>query len=900
MMAGNVERNGEGAGRWLQWIVPALVIACLIYLARSQYFIKAYSDPLNWLSFAENFTKEFGQSKWPFGFPLFLSLALKVTGPFYIFLVNFPVLIALYLMVSAATRVSVRHVLSVAETRWAGLYAFLLIATFDTERFTYYVNPYRDVLAHVILLASVICFICGLERAGSPLRVIASGVLLGLAYSVRETSIFMAGPMAIYGLAMWRSSGWRRNIISLAAWWVVGLLIGLAPFFLQTFLSTRQIFLPPQSVQQGTLVPGMNTPKWYVVESVLAQFWHNMIEDGPWLFLPALLGLPLAFRRGNARVSLIFGLGMAGYFVFYSFYYVFVRRYFLVVMVLSAIPAAYAFTLAISSIAAALRRRNIPSRHAHAFVIVIMTALACGHIVRTGDDSPKFQVDDAKRLTIDVMGAVGDTNAVVYCRRNLCEVLRYFTRLTSYSVPLEQGEYVTTAARILDETRRFMEEGRPVYGIEPCDDVAREHDLRLLGRLFDLQYKQTFQTADYNAGAIVPTPLFRLYRVLPWSNTTASVEITLPVSMRRAVLIGAGLPYEVDPGRKGIELKIGDMEISKLGWRYAEYVALPGSDHEEVVEVALRSDRVLPRAPLVRAMGARDPIDLSFDLQAYPGALGRLSGNIQRPDRGLPHPRIFTEARVEMPEPVVREDQWTAELLLQSSPSQNKNVEHGVDFLMNGQLLASASLPKDKKVRSVFVRLPDGGDRTALVIQRHGDARDATTNSLHQSQWWRADGIDLIRMTLWRRSYSQSVSCTIGLPEDAAVIAAGFHDRERLDRTHPARWTTPRAEFNLDVPQGGVAMRLTLTLSDKLRLPAAPESDVHFLFNGKTIQPAKRIGDPKVPSLEQLVFDISAEDVREHNSFVLECVPWVPAQYRDTRDDRLLGVMVHRIEFAPQ
>ncbi|MFC1499134.1 hypothetical protein ACFLS1_11800, partial [Verrucomicrobiota bacterium] len=81
--------------KWLLFlggVVLFLFLSFFIYILRN-YYIKAYSDPLNWLEYARAIPLRFRESSWPVGYPFFLWVTLKVVGPFYIFLVNLPIII---------------------------------------------------------------------------------------------------------------------------------------------------------------------------------------------------------------------------------------------------------------------------------------------------------------------------------------------------------------------------------------------------------------------------------------------------------------------------------------------------------------------------------------------------------------------------------------------------------------------------------------------------------------------------------------------------------------------------------------------------------------------------------------------------------------------------------------
>ena len=81
-----------------------LALAAFAYFLAHAYQLKAYSDPVQWYAFGRNFSDKFGSSYLAYGFPLLVALAIELVGPFWAFLVNIPVLIALAALVYAFAR----------------------------------------------------------------------------------------------------------------------------------------------------------------------------------------------------------------------------------------------------------------------------------------------------------------------------------------------------------------------------------------------------------------------------------------------------------------------------------------------------------------------------------------------------------------------------------------------------------------------------------------------------------------------------------------------------------------------------------------------------------------------------------------------------------------------------
>ena len=84
----------------LPWAIGGTVLGCFLWLASGNYYVRAFSDCINWLSYARDLGHEFTHSRWPYGFPLFLRGVMALVGPYWVFLANLPVMLALFAVVS--------------------------------------------------------------------------------------------------------------------------------------------------------------------------------------------------------------------------------------------------------------------------------------------------------------------------------------------------------------------------------------------------------------------------------------------------------------------------------------------------------------------------------------------------------------------------------------------------------------------------------------------------------------------------------------------------------------------------------------------------------------------------------------------------------------------------------
>jgi hypothetical protein len=128
---------------WIEMTGVAIVLASFSYMLVSRYSIMAWSDPIHWYSFGMSFANSFGRSSLAYGFPLILSLAEKLVGPFYAFLVNIPILTILLLAFYLFSRSLKSNDKFLVSPIFAA-FSLLFIVLLNRDMFVYLANPYRD------------------------------------------------------------------------------------------------------------------------------------------------------------------------------------------------------------------------------------------------------------------------------------------------------------------------------------------------------------------------------------------------------------------------------------------------------------------------------------------------------------------------------------------------------------------------------------------------------------------------------------------------------------------------------------------------------------------------------------------------------------------------------------
>ena len=878
------------------WSTVGIVFAAMIFHVVREHYVKSYSDPLNWLGYAMNFVAEFGQSRWPYGYPLFLAGMLKLVGPFYIYWINLPVIMAMYLLVMALTRLMMRTFDEEAGSdSFAGLYAFLIIASFDPARLTYYVNPYRDFLSYVYVLAALYCLITAAGRPGKLLRLIPAGALLGFACGVREPSILMLAPMALYGLWIWYQRRPELPLLKSILLFAAGLFVGLLPLLAQSYLSTRQVVLPPQAFKDGNLVPGMNRPSLDLVMEVSAKALRHAVFDGGWVVFLGIIGCLMAFRKGRHALWIIFGISAGIYFVFYLFYWTFMQRYFYPAFLFLSVPAGTALYFAGKCLASHVRSGN-GSRWVQPIMAMALAGVVGFRIAAQDQGDEQFQINNARKFAGDVSSIVGtSSNTYVFARRHLCELLEYFTAGKSGSADVGRESGRDSFDLFYQNWASGMENHQQVFAVDLGQEDSRLSDNDPLRNLFNLEPCGTLISSNYNLAPVLGVERMQFYRVLPWSNRVVHTEIARAGEF--AVLeVDAGLPMVVDPDRRSITLDIDGQIMPTRNWNKAEYFDVSSFSSRDSWRLSLQSDDALPSEPSYRFYKMDEPIELNFSWQAAAPALGRLKGDFIQPAYGMNSPRIISDVQMELPEPVLESGRWTMELLVSSGGPRRKGAKNTMEILIDDTSLGVVDVPQDLKNHPFVIHLPENMSRPRLIMRREVRPDDLTLEHCRSFFWYPlVDGILLVEARLWRKPEVISVDQAIGVADDARWISAGWHPREAQ-----GRWTTSKAELRLDVKPTGEDMLLELEIDSASRHPDAPSADPKFYFNGTLLSRIVRAADDAVRSANTWLFKVPASMVQNTNLIVIECTPWVAKQTFKTRDDRSLGLLVRHVKFHPE
>lgn len=497
------------------WLWPLALIGTWIIHVLRNYEVRAFSDPLNWLHFARFFETEIHTSKFALGFPIFLRVVLDIVGPFTVFLVNVPVLIATYLL--GATLVIRALPPAHRMSRWMVVsLTVALYVSFDRWLVVQMVNPFRDPLSFLLVLAAVGCLTRHAVTGGArPMRAAAGGLLLGLACTVRETSVLMLAPVALYAFWSWRADArirfWRDAILFSAAF-----AAGLAPLLMQSLASTGQAVLPYQAASGNQLVPGAHFT-WTIMSRTVGRAWPYFLEKaGIGLVFVVGAGALSIWQRNRIMAGLLLPAAVI-HAVFYAFYWTFVSRYYYSVAIFAIPMLSWGLLWGLHHLAARLPSRVGP--HLLPAITVALTVATMTQLLVTVPAEPRFQIPQARQLQTDLEEWV-PADSLVFCRRNLCEIVRWFTHARAFPVTALIPEDVPAEAALRTALIPYQTETSPIFLLEMHPRIGWETDAALLQRIWDMELVTTFPVNRYQLRERTGAQSLRLFRVRSWQAPT--------------------------------------------------------------------------------------------------------------------------------------------------------------------------------------------------------------------------------------------------------------------------------------------------------------------------------------------------------------------------------------------
>lgn len=874
-MNGHVHTEGR-RGRLIFRVLPLafLLLAFAVYALRNAY-IKAYSDPMAWLAAARDFPANLRTSNLPLGFPAFLWLAMKLVGPYYVFLANLPVILLLVLLVAAMTRVAARETETPAAAALLGVMAAGLFVHFDPDMLQYMVNPYRDPLSYVLLAASFTLF-AGSLQPGRARRVglAASGLLLGFAYCTREPSLVALVPMFLLGV-MSRRKNPDLPFWSSVAWFGVFLLIGCLPLLIQTLVFRQQVSLSPYAASHGRLMPGFYVAVFGDNSARGLQYVQARLGWTQDVLL--LAGLLAAVWRRN-RTMLGLALMSVVYFALYSFYATGVKRYFFVVALGMAPLMAYGlFALAEGLLRAARRPRAAPA--VFGALTVALSLFVGGRLLAAGGSTKEFRVPQAKQF-VQTMEKTVPAGSVVFSDRQLCHVIRTLTGVDSYELEKLIAKASSDLARVRDQIEALRSDGRAVFFMKTVPPNDTDNDENLLRRWYELEPAAAFPSAEYRLGRINHGNSASLYRIVPWSKIETSHTLEIPA--RAMLQIDVHALWHI-PERQTARLLLNDQVIDSRVEDGASYYEVGPASAAALV---LRSNRPVPAdlSPVLRPLNSR--LDLNFGEYSKKPHDRLLSKDFFRaPAEDFYSRRLKGRGLVSLPMPWRRPMTVFAELVLKSAVEE-KDSSIPITVSWDSRAASSRKLEADSRYHGVMVPLAHDGSARFMRVEVSTGAGDA------------GKAVDLDRIYLYPAPAGESWTLDVGSEDDTPFVASGFYRRDEAPGGAHARWTGHRAAVTLFLKRPFTDLLLEIAYFDG-RPAAAPAPSATLSFNDQPLNPGEQ-ADASDPNRCILRAVLPARAVNEgENTLEIRCRTWKPANYPGSRDSRDLGIMIDEIRVRP-
>lgn len=881
-----------------------LVVGVAVWHVWFNHYLKAWSDPLNWLRFARHFGQEFATSRFPSGYPIFLRVVLDVVGPYWVFLSNVPVLLgACFLggcLVRRALTIGPEDKVFGAAVVVAG---FALILGVDPGMLVLMANPYRDPLSYVYLFASMILLVGYLEdRVHRLWRLAFSGLLIGAAYSVREPSVLMMAPMGLCGLCYWVKD---RTIVlwkSVLVFFLFAVL-GAAPLIGQSILKSGSVMPPQVTVEKARTAEGICGVYLGRMDVLAVNFQKMLVDCGKpvkWMLIPLVIGVGFALWERNRVMLAMVMPGALIYAVFYLFYYTFVHRYFYIVILFMAMISSYGLFRTAFGLARwageRLSRRIRPAWMAAAGVLLVLafsSAYACRELVPRGTRPDAFRFGMARALGATIAQYFpAEQKPVVLCRRNLCELIEWFCNVESYDVPFFNE--VPGAARgdaLRSHVDALRADGRRVYIFDFLHEGTDGRDTAPIAELFDLE-----KVADVSFKGCVPPTWglgdLPLYEVKPWTNRVVSAVLTRPAG-GGWIEIRAGRLWSAGSNRTYATLVVDGVVVTNRLPDGFSVFPIPATGAGEGLAVRVESDAPMRAGMSIRAKSFAD--ELVYDLYYYAEPFSDVLRGVDAIDAApgaMSFPSVVGRAALHLYAPVAPPGMVRVMETVLDSDYHGPWPPDGVDFYHDGRLLGSCKVERTKEEREIeFAVGPEAGTWPDIQLRRRP---------------WRASpgspeadsppgGSTLVRRV--RVGYVNEIGTSIafrsGMVGDLYLIRDGFWHAELFDGSRPGRWTKGHAKLWLPMAQPKGDAVITLALSTRLRPPEAANVDLHVLCNGHPIALTTQSADDKTGvRIEQGMIPMAW--LTTSNEVEIACAPWRPRDYGSS-DTRELGIVVHRV-----
>ena len=862
-----------------------VVLFLLFWISVANHWtVKSWSDPMNYLTYAEDLSDQFSKSKWPALFPAVLAGLLPVVGKYNIFLFN---LIPVSLLLWVAGRLAVRCASEWMEKEraaWALPLTVMLLIQFDPSLWMTLINPYRDPLAMLLLLLAVTNYLAYFQESGYPAsRICLAGVCLGLAVSVREPNVLVVLPMMALGayrlfvkgpVPLWRTVGW----------FIACFLGGVAILLVQNYLYSGNALVPTQSAAQEEVVPGM---KGDLVGAILGKAVDYVETYGGWVWMVGLVaGVGAMIRRRPQGLGFLVLPAVLIYGLFYAYYEYFVPRYYFVVVLHLAVLSGVGWV----ALGGLIGRWRVGKALVGVALMVGMWPFVQTRVFTQSDS---FRLADAHALS-EVLSPYVDDRSLVLCERNLCEVLDWFTPAQSLSVHRfsRKGKFdadLGMNVRALIQAR--LDQGDKVYHIAPPSVPRGRHDTEHLLRFFDLVQLKSWSSEAFQLGSLWKGE-WALYEVVPWTRRTVELVLDVPENPMPLVRVDIGGTPDQKAANREVRL---DGKVLPLNEAFeSRFALLPLAPASETVRLEVKSDGLLPERIYGEVFSYAKPIRLDYGTCHFPRNREAFTGDFEKAEyQRETMVRAADWGAVALPPLPKREGHvWLVGAELGAGYSAGP-VE--VDVSIGGGHRRQVAIPTDRQFHLVYL-----GAVGEAEEERSLQVRFDLFGSTQPDFRGRIPQAFVRRVLLYSVPLAEVRRIDIGSGQDRIrYIGDGFYRGMRRPDRSAVRWTNGRARCWV-YPNRSEDLQVHVTLADGGRPEEAPDADVWFEWNGTRVDVGEPVSESPESIFKTFSFRVKADQVvLGANALDLCSTVWQPSEWNTSSDQRRLGVMVKEVRWGP-
>jgi len=881
----------------------ALVAVMLWGYLALHYSLKPYSDPQIWYLFAKDFPHEFGTTGRAYGFPLLLYLASFVAGPFWAFLVNIPVLCGMVVMLYLLARTCGGYVFR-QQPVWGavcGAIAVCILVRIDLSMLLYLANPYRDPLAFLLLMASMICLVSFAYREPRRLPLVAaSAVLLALGIATRDTTVLMGLPYLTFMVAMrYRDRTlpfWKAALVGGVAFAVM-----FVPQAWQNHLVSGHFIIPAQAAEvaqaEGSLTPGVQEA--FFTETFPGTLDFLQRHYGWGLIALFIIGLASSLGTRGLVVSVLLLPGILVYFFFYAGYKTVMPRYLLVIDVLAIPVMAAGASWLLGRCVKALRTGPRAEIRVHILSIIAL-GVSAALIVFQGHTKldERFKMEHVFKLRRDLDALVPE-KALILGDRPLAEIVRCFS--TREGAVLDYISPIRTLAdpAYFTHLRERAGSGCPIYLLCKKDQYAG-----FMRRQKDVTLVRAFEAEEYGLGDVLNRNSFSLYRLEDRTNLVCRATVPVEQDGPHVLAVDTEELSSLTNRQKAALLLDGRLLDGHPtdGRNYYQVNVRPGG---QALEVRLESDQPVPAILDATAVGLDDFVfELALvtekDVDLY--HINRFGGDFLL----WPWPRtrymgIETNGTVVVPAMAPGPDVCFATRMtagIASDQPDNESpfrLQAGEKVVYENTLRAHGGEFNGSWRDIGFMFTPESVVHDAATLRFLAGPYKA--GNLHESQ------VMVKRLCVKRLKLADRIDITFGTAGDEWFIMDGMYPAERNASPNAQSWRWTEARARVIVPLAGKGAKVGLAVRYLLegRPPTLAMPVPEFRWNDHALSGVSSTGTLGSVHFADVRFDVPGDRPGQQiNILEISASTWVPREHGLGKDGRILGIMLQSVSAIRQ